>query len=76
MKTSGWFDSEIDDAPRMRMVRDVPAVPDAALTATPGRPDYSNSFTLLIGACFLMSAAERDETVAGLRLAPDFQLFP
>ena len=64
MKMSGWLESEIDDAPRIRICLDVPAVPDAALTATPGRRDCNISFTVLIGASFLMSVAESDETCA------------
>ena len=64
MKMSGWFESEMEAAPRTRICRDVPAVPDAALTARPGTRDCSISFTVLIGASFLMSSAESDETVA------------
>jgi hypothetical protein len=36
MITIGSFDSEIDAAPRTRIRCDVPDVPDAWLTATPG----------------------------------------
>ena len=58
----------MDDAPRMRMVVPVPAVPDCEVRATPGTRDCSRFATLVIGASAMTPATETEETSAACAL--------
>ena len=63
-KTSGWFDSEIEALPRMRIWLAVPTVPDARLMATPGVRAVRSSPTVEIDAFWVMVAASTEATTA------------
>ena len=68
MKTSGWFDRLIEEAPRMRICVAVPFVPDCELSATPGTRDCSRLATFVTGASLMMSAAVTEATSADCAL--------
>ena len=55
MYSSGSFDSEMDEAPRMRICCAVPATPDPPVRETPGTRPCSTSDTLFTGAAAITS---------------------
>jgi len=48
--TSGWLESEMEAAPRMRSRVALPVVPDPSVSVTPGTRASSSCVTLVIGA--------------------------
>jgi hypothetical protein len=64
MNRRGWLDRLIDEAPRMRIVLDVPMTPEFELTATLGMRDCNNWPTVWMGASFTSWGMLSDATCA------------
>ena len=65
MNTSGSLDSEIEDAPRIRMRGAAPVAPDPCVTVTPGSFDWRTSAIAAFGTARINSCVLSTATCAG-----------